>query len=143
MFSYLLRIVVSLIINFGVCQLITASEFLAQSLFTVLGIFYSIQISNVINFNYEKVINSQYRKIFRERIDALKKWHTFEFATATFFYVISMTTDIVLPLNFDLLTFTSILMLFFGMSYVKRFFALHKLQQDLDDRIFNEQHPHT
>ena len=54
-----------------------------------------------------------------------------------------MTTDIVLPLNFDLLTFTSILMLFFGMSYVKRFFALHKLQQDLDDRIFNEQHPHT
>ncbi len=143
MASFFLRIAVSLIISLVFCQFTVASEILAQSLFTVFGIFYSMQILNVINFSYEKVVNPKYRKIFRARVNELKKWHTCEFATATFFFVISMTTDIELPLKLDLLTFTSILMLLFGMSLLKRFFALHKLQQDLDDRIFNEQNTHS
>lgn len=111
------------------------NEVVIQTLFTVLGIQYSVLLSSVTSFSIDNVLNTQYRKVFKKRINLVTKKSSVFFVISVLLFVLSQTNI----LEYSIFSYiTLFFMCFSGVYFVLAFVNLQQLRLDVSDRIIDE-----
>jgi cation transport ATPase len=115
-----------------------------QSLFTVLGIAFSISVSILISFDLSKVYNKKIRNAIRERSRNILLAIMLDFIIAAIASVCGLIMDdknIPLPYHLQLnMSLTASMIVLFSLIYeLYNFRQMQKLKDDLTDRIMDEE----
>lgn len=125
---------------------IKGNEEVLKTLFTVLGIVFSISMSLLLSFNLSKILNSPIRKAIRLEITHTGKMLLFDFILSTFFLVVALLWDAnniryaihhCLVIDVRLIALLCIALSLFYEIY--NFNCIHKLRSDIEDAVINEE----
>lgn len=116
-----------------------------QTLFTVLGIVFSISMSLIVSFNLSKILNKSIRRRLRSSIIHTRNMLLMDFGVSTICLVFSLIWD-----NTNLIyhfNYFSLDIMLFGVSIVAtsliyeifNFRKLHKLHTDIEDAVLIEE----
>jgi hypothetical protein len=123
---------------------IQGSDIVLQSLFTVIGISFSIAMSVLISFDLSKVYNLNARRTLRTKCRAILREMTSDFVVTSLFFVFGLycgegasTRVSILRINMSV---CSILVLLVSLFYeLYNFDRIQKFKDDLSDRIMEEE----
>lgn len=100
------------------------------SLFTVIGIFYSMAMGLYLSYSMDKIKNEKLR-------DKLKKFISNAIITTTIDFCICILLHI---LQYDSIIFIQTAYLILSILFmIMKLFEMHKLKQDIADKIFKEE----
>lgn len=139
-FRYLIGLIISIILS--EFNYLNFDEKIIQALFTVLGIGYSIAISNIISFDTSELMFNDYRRKIIKHLRDLRNVNSVDFLFASFIFVccLSFPQQIFIYYIFkiNLYTFASIILFLSICSLVIGFFSLQKLNEEVSDKIAKE-----
>ncbi len=89
MLSLFCRYLTALIMSVVISSLfdIECKDQVIQTLFTVIGIAYSIAISNIIGFKTDDIVNVKYRNIIKNKIKSMKNMNTIDFSLSILVFI--------------------------------------------------------
>lgn len=111
-----------------------------QTIFTVLGILYSVLLSSVVSFTYGDVLNMHYRKRISKRLRTITVKSSFHFVISAFVFVFYQV-DFFQMSNFGTLIENIIVVGFLVyciLYYVFTFITLQKLRIQISDEVLEE-----
>ena len=137
--SIIYRIVLSLLV--GACIAFasdTPKGSISDTLFTVLGIVYSIVMSLLITFSTSGIKNAEYRKVIKKLINKKISLTTVDFFIPVLFYlsiyIERLPSGFVGPIHCFIGAIVVSLV-----SLTRVFFYIRKLNDDIEEKIFEEQ----
>lgn len=117
-----------------------------KTLFTVLGIVFSISMSLLLSFNLSKILNTSVRKSIRREIAHTRMMLLIDFVLSTLFLVVSLlwNPDSIryeirswLVIDIELI---GLLCIGFSLFYeIYNFSCIHKLHGDIEDAVIAEE----
>lgn len=114
------------------------NDLVAQTLFTVLGVLYSVLMSSLTGFSLDNILNQFYRERFKKRIGVIAKKSSVLFALAIVLFVLDQMEMI--PSSWGiwktLIVFAPVVLC--GIYCVIAFITLQRLRMDISDRILEE-----
>lgn len=135
--AFIIAIILS---SFG----IAGSDAVLQSLFTVIGISYSVSVSILISFDLSKILNKKIRKNIRRELHHVLRTITSDFIISVLFFIIGIYLKenytivfTIFRLNFSMLAITVVTFSLFYELY--NFILIQKLKDDLSDKISEEE----
>ena len=144
MLSLFYRYLTALIMSVVISSLfdIECKDQVIQTLFTVIGIAYSIAISNIIGFKTDDIVNVKYRNIIKNKIKSMKNMNTIDFSLSILVFISSfLFTSFKLSLyfvRFNISMFVLLSLLFSLLYIVCSFAGLQQLSEDVSDRLYKE-----
>lgn len=121
---------------------ISINEMVIQVLFAVLGILYSISVSNIISFNLNEIKNNNYRKEIYACLTKLRKNQTYDFVLATFFVIVGLSIEeqsvSFICFTFNSFNFICIYVFVVLISFVNGFSSILKLNHDVTERLISD-----
>lgn len=144
MLSLFCRYLTALIISVVISSLfdIECKDQVIQTLFTVIGIAYSIAISNIIGFKTDDIVNVKYRNIIKNKIKSMKNMNTIDFSLSILVFISSfLFTSFKFSLyfvRFNMSMFVLLSLLFSLLYIVCSFAGLQQLSEDVSDRLYKE-----
>lgn len=144
MLSLFCRYLTALIISVVISSLfdIECKDQVIQTLFTVIGIAYSIAISNIIGFKTDDIVNVKYRNIIKNKIKSMKNMNTIDFSLSILVFISSFIfTSYEFSLyfvRFNISMFVLLSLLFSLLYIVCSFAGLQQLSEDVSDRLYKE-----
>ena len=144
MLSLFCRYLTALIISVVISSLfdIECKDQVIQTLFTVIGIAYSIAISNIIGFKTDDIVNVKYRNIIKNKIKSMKNMNTIDFSLSILVFISSfLFTNFKFSLyfvRFNISMFVLLSLLFSLLYIVCSFAGLQQLSEDVSDRLYKE-----
>lgn len=144
MLSLFCRYLTALIISVVISSLfdIECKDQVIQTLFTVIGIAYSIAISNIIGFKTNDIVNVKYRNIIKNKIKSMKNMNTIDFSLSILVFISSfLFTSFKFSLyfvRFNMSMFVLLSLLFSLLYIVCSFAGLQQLSEDVSDRLYKE-----
>ena len=141
----IIRILLALIISVGLSTIgVRGNANILQTLFTILGIVFSIVMSLLVTFDLSEILNTKNRKRIRVSIASTMKNFVLDFAvTALFFIVVSVAFSKTPPIAIKRLTIdaqlTGMLITIISLVYeVYNFWKIHKLKVDIEEQVLSE-----
>lgn len=133
------RTILSLLVGVFIAFAInTPRESISDTLFTVLGIVYSIVMSLLITFSTTNIKKTRYRKKIKALIREKIRFTTVDFFLPVLFYTLSCLDNLSLywikPNHFFIGSIVISLS-----SLIRVFFYIRKLNDDIEEKIFEEQ----
>jgi hypothetical protein len=116
-----------------------------QTLFTVLGIVFSISMSLLVSFSLSKILNNKTRKTLRSGIAHIRNMLLLDFAIATIAIAVALIWDEdYLRVTYKFVTIDvmlmSIALVLNSLLYeIYNFQKLHKLHTNIEDEIIKEE----
>lgn len=116
-----------------------------QTLFTVLGIVFSISMSLLVSFNLSKILNKKMRKSFRFAIEKTRNALIRDFLISTAIMITSLIWKddyIRIKLSFiivDVMLIAVSLVAVSLMFEIYNFRKIHKLHTDIEDAVIDEE----
>ena len=115
------------------------SQDVLQTIFTVLGILYSVLLSSIVSFTYDDVLNLRYRKRISKKLRVITIKSSVFFGISTIVFIIHQAnmcflfTDncVVLGIIFIILGYCAI-------YYVLTFITLQQLRIEISDEVLEE-----
>ncbi len=144
MLSLFYRYLTALIMSVVISSLfdIECKDQVIQTLFTVIGIAYSIAISNIIGFKTDDIVNVKYRNIIKNKIKSMKNMNTIDFSLSILVFISSfLFTSFKFSLyfvRFNISMFVLLSLLFSLLYIVCSFAGLQQLSEDVSDRLYEE-----
>ena len=144
MLSLFYRYLTALIMSVVISSLfdIECKDQVIQTLFTVIGIAYSIAISNIIGFKTDDIVNVKYRNIIKNKIKSMKYMNTIDFSLSILVFISSfLFTSFKFSLyfvRFNISMFVLLSLLFSLLYIVCSFAGLQQLSEDVSDRLYKE-----
>lgn len=144
MLSLFCRYLTALIMSVVISSLfdIECKDQVIQTLFTVIGIAYSIAISNIIGFKTDDIVNVKYRNIIKNKIKSMKNMNTIDFSLSILVFISSFIfTSFKFSLyfvRFNISMFVLLSLLFSLLYIVCSFAGLQQLSEDVSDRLYKE-----
>lgn len=144
MLSLFYRYLTALIMSVVISSLfdIECKDQVIQTLFTVIGIAYSIAISNIIGFKTDDIVNVKYRNIIKNKIKSMKNMNTIDFSLSILVFISSfLFTNFKFSLyfvRFNISMFVLLSLLFSLLYIVCSFAGLQQLSEDVSDRLYKE-----
>lgn len=144
MLSLFCRYLTALIMSVVISSLfdIECKDQVIQTLFTVIGIAYSIAISNIIGFKTDDIVNVKYRNIIKNKIKSMKNMNTIDFSLSILVFISSfLFTNFKSSLyfvRFNISMFVLLSLLFSLLYIVCSFAGLQQLSEDVSDRLYKE-----
>ena len=144
MLSLFCRYLTALIMSVVISSLfdIECKDQVIQTLFTVIGIAYSIAISNIIGFKTDDIVNVKYRNIIKNKIKSMKNMNTIDFSLSILVFISSfLFTSFRFSLyfvRFNISMFVLLSLLFSLLYIVCSFADLQQLSEDVSDRLYKE-----
>ena len=144
MLSLFCRYLTALIMSVVISSLfdIECKDQVIQTLFTVIGIAYSIAISNIIGFKTDDIVNVKYRNIIKNKIKSMKNMNTIDFSLSIHVFISSfLFTNFKFSLyfvRFNISMFVLLSLLFSLLYIVCSFAGLQQLSEDVSDRLYKE-----
>lgn len=144
MLSLFCRYLTALIMSVVISSLfdIECKDQVIQTLFTVIGIAYSIAISNIIGFKTDNIVNVKYRNIIKNKIKSMKNMNTIDFSLSILVFISScLFTSFKFSLyfvKFNISMFVLLSLLFSLIYIVCSFAGLQQLSEDVSDRLYKE-----
>nr|DAL47187.1 MAG TPA_asm: hypothetical protein [Caudoviricetes sp.] len=144
MLSLFCRYLTALIMSVVISSLfdIECKDQVIQTLFTVIGIAYSIAISNIIGFKTDNIVNVKYRNIIKNKIKSMKNMNTIDFSLSILVFISScLFTSFKFSLyfvKFNISMFVLLSLLFSLFYIVFSFKGLQQLSEDVSDRLYKE-----
>ena len=145
--KFVLRIVISLVASLVLARLgVKGNTSVLQTLFTVLGILFSISMSLLVSFNLSKVINNQVRRDIRASIGHLRNMLLADFSLSTIYLVAALVWDkdsyvdrymngwIVIDVLLTALCIITMSLIYEAYNFKR----LHDLHCDIEDRLIKE-----
>ena len=117
-----------------------------KTLFTVLGIVFSISMSLLLSFNLSKILNTSIRKSIRKEITHTRTMLLMDFVLSTLFLVVALlwNPDSIryeigswLVIDIELIALLCIVVSLFYEIY--NFGCIHKLHGDIEDAVIAEE----
>ena len=142
MLSLFYRYLTALIMSVVISSLfdIECKDQVIQTLFTVIGIAYSIAISNIIGFKTDDIVNVKYRNIIKNKIKSMKNMNTIDFSLSILVFISSfLFTSFKFSLyfvRFNISMFVLLSLLFSLLYIVCSFAGLQQLSEDVSDRLY-------
>lgn len=133
------RTILSLLV--GICIAFAVNiprESISDTLFTVLGIVYSIVMSLLITFSTANIKNTQYRKEIKTLIREKIRFTTIDFFLPVLFYALSCLDNLSLYCIKPTHCFMGSIIISLS-SLIRVFFYIRKLNDDIEEKIFEEQ----
>lgn len=113
-----------------------------QALYTVLGIGFSIAISNIISFNLSEVASEYHRNEFINKLRTQRNKHGVDFFLSTSLYIICSSTPQsiyeLFGISFNWLTLSGLYILLSLVDLLFGFISIQKLNEDVAKRIITE-----
>lgn len=137
--SIVYRVLLSLLLGAGIAFFIDVSvSNISDTLFTVLGIVYSIVMSLLITFSTSKIKNPVYRKEIKQIINEKIRITTIDFFVPILFYLSShiIESSFYWVKSEHCLVGAIIIAL---VSLNRVFFYIRKLNDDIEESVFQEQ----
>lgn len=145
MMKLIIRILLALIISVGLSTIgVRGNANILQTLFTILGIVFSIVMSLLVTFDLSEILNTKIRKRIRVSIASTMKNFVLDFAVAAlFFIVVSVAFSKTPPIAIKRLTIdarlTGMLITIISLGYeVYNFWKIHKLKVDIEEQVLSE-----
>lgn len=145
MMKLIIRILLALIISVGLSTIgVRGNANILQTLFTILGIVFSIVMSLLVTLDLSEILNTKIRKRIRVSIASTMKNFVLDFAvTALFFIVVSVAFSKTPPIAIKRLTIdaqlTGMLITIISLGYeVYNFWKIHKLKVDIEEQVLSE-----
>ena len=146
MIKLFIRLLCALIISMTIAVLgLRGHDVILQSLFTVLGITFSISMSILISFDLSKVYNKSIRMSLRSRCRHILNQLILDFIISCLIFVLGLMCNECTPIyvfkrfHLDILLF-SIFALATSLIYeLYNFRRIQKLKDDIADRILDEE----
>lgn len=144
MLSLFCRYLTALIMSVIISSLfdIECKDQVIQTLFTVIGIAYSIAISNIIGFKTDDIVNVKYRNIIKNKIKSMKNMNTIDFSLSILVFISSFlfasSKFSLYFVRFNLSMFVLLSLLFSLLYIVCSFAGLQQLSEDVSDRLYKE-----
>lgn len=133
------RVILSLLVGVLIALAInTPRENISDTLFAVVGIVYSIVMSLLITFSTSNIKNTQYRKKIKELIREKIRFTTVDFLLPVLFYTLSCLDGLSLYWVKPIHCFIGSVVISLS-SLVRVFFYIRKLNDDVEEKIFEEQ----
>lgn len=117
-----------------------------KTMFTVLGIVFSISMSLLLSFNLSKILNSSIRKSLRYEIIHTRKMLLIDFVLSTVFLVIALLWNpesiryVFYPWLVIDVELTALLCIGLSLFYeIYNFSCIHKLHCDIEDAVIAEE----
>lgn len=117
-----------------------------QTLFTVLGIVFSISMSLLVSFSLSKILNKKMRMTLRSSITHVRNMLLLDFGVATFVLVVALIWNVdhlrYTFKDWGVLDIMLIAVILVGTSLlyeIYNFRKLHKLHTDIEDAIIEEE----
>lgn len=145
------RLLTRILISFGVAAIlafigIKGNATVLQTLFTVLGIVFSISMSLLVSFSLSKILNIKIRNNIRYKITHTCNMLLFDFGVSTTVLVIallwkenSLQYEISSWCIIDIML-TSVVIVAMSLVYeIYNFRKLHKLHTDIEDALISEE----
>lgn len=133
------RIILSLLVGVFIALAInTPRESISDTLFAVLGIVYSIVMSLLITFSTANIKNTQYRKRIKALIREKLRLTTIDFFLPVLFYALSCVDNLSLYYIRPVHCFIGSVIISLS-SLIRVFFYVRKLNDDIEEKIFEEQ----
>lgn len=116
-----------------------------QTLFTVLGIVFSISMSLLVSFSLSKILNKKMRAALRAAITHVRNMLLLDFGGATLALVVALLWDETCPavtcgyVIFDVMLMAVVLVAVSLIYEIYNFRKLHKLHSDIEDAIIAEE----
>ncbi len=113
-----------------------------QTLFSVLGVAYSLSMGSAVNFDMAEVMNKSFRSAFTSQIKGIMRWNTIDFAIAAAVFTAAVSfpeASVELPpaaLSLGNFAAFSLILALVHVSY--SFWSLFKLSSNLSERIYEE-----
>ena len=136
MLSLFCRYLTALIMSVVISSLfdIECKDQVIQTLFTVIGIAYSIAISNIIGFKTDDIVNVKYRNIIKNKIKSMKNMNTIDFSLSILVFISSfLFTNFKFSLyfvRFNISMFVLLSLLFSLLYIVCSFAGLQQLSEE-------------
>lgn len=134
--------VASILSSFG----LKGNAIVLQTLFTVLGIVFSISMSLLVSFNLSKVLNKELRHKLRENIVHTRKMLLWDFISSTIALFIalvwsetSLRYELTDWLVVDVMLVAVVVVIFSLIYEIYNFNTLHRLNSDIEDAVIEEE----
>lgn len=142
-----IRVLIAFILAVVISSLgVTGNSSVLQTLFTVLGIVFSISMSLLVSFNLTKVLNAEIRKDIRRRIVNARNMLIIDFIVATLALVIALiwnTKNLTYTLwgwcDIDVYMVATTIVVMSLFFEVYNFRRLHTLNTDVEDAVIKEE----
>lgn len=143
----MIRILISFVLAVTIADMgVKGNAEVLKTMFTVLGIVFSISMSLLLSFNLTKVLNSSVRKSLRLEITYTRKMLLWDFVLSTVFLVVALIwspsyirikIEPWLCIDVELIALVVI-----GISLlyeIYNFNLIHKLHSDIEDAVIEEE----
>lgn len=117
-----------------------------QTLFTVLGIVFSISMSLLVSFNLSKIRNPEVRKLLRHEISVTRNRLLSDFVVSTTFLVIALlwkdggqSYSIAATVKLNIATIATVIIVVSLLYEIYNFRKLHSLNSEIEDEIIKEE----
>ncbi len=139
MVKWFLRILI--IVLFSICTSSFGVHFSQEyfnTMFTVLGIMFSVALSQVLTFSFTEVTNEDFVKKQRQQLKNIQNIFIVLFAVLTMIFLCSCKDIIFIKIRFISLSTNNlfgVFNLFCIYYFIRNFIALVNLKNEIDDRI--------
>lgn len=140
------RIVIAVILSIVLASMgVNGNSAVLQTLFTVLGIVFSISMSLLVSFNLTKIHNNKIRSKIRSSVNRTRNMLLVDFGVSTIALVVALIWDVDhLRYSFGRFTFDVLLLaiVIITLSLVYEaynFRKIHTLNTDIEDAIIEEE----
>ncbi len=147
MTKLILRIIVAVAIAIVLAIAgVSGNAVVLQTLFTVLGIVFSISMSLLVSFSLSKILNKSIRRDLRSSITHVRNMLLLDFGVATFVLVVALIWNVEHLRytfgNWDVIDIMLIAVALVGTSLIYEIYnfrKLHKLHTDIEDAVIAEE----
>lgn len=146
MISMLIRVTVAIFVALLLSIVgVQGNTIVLQTLFTVLGIVFSISMSLLVSFNLSKILNKKMRKSFRFAIEKTRNALIRDFLISTAIMITSLIWKddyIRIKLSFIIVDVMLIAVSLVAVSLlfeIYNFRKIHKLHTDIEDAVIDEE----
>lgn len=142
-----IRTIISIILAIILADIgIKGNAEVLKTLFTVLGIVFSISMSLLLSFNLSKILNSPVRKSIRREVTHTRTMLLIDFVLSTLFLVVALLWNSK-SIRYEkhswfVIDIELIALLCIGLSLfyeIYNFSCIHKLHIDIGDAVINEE----
>lgn len=146
MAKLIIRIILATIVSIVIATLgVLGNATILQTLFTVLGIVFSISMSLLVSFSLSKILNPAIRSTLRQSITHTRNWLLYDFSLSTLVLIIALVWDTnslrysigsIFTIDIMLLAVCAVAMSLVYEMY--NFKKIHTLHSDIEDAIIKE-----
>jgi hypothetical protein len=146
MVKLVVRILIALALSTGLATIgVSGNASVLQTLFTVLGIVFSISMSLLVSFSLYKILNSRIRKSLRVSITQTRNRLLLDFGVSSIFLVIALiwnTEHLRYVFGWFTIDVLLVSLIIVGMSLVYEIYnfrKIHALNAEIEDAIIVEE----